>query len=197
MSEAAHQINVDLISVDGLEPLFETTEPGSETPNQPTEPGSEPVSGIAQEIVSTDEAAKRLGISSRAVIKRLQTGSLQGFRDTSKTRSEWRIYWKEPSSEPAIKRKNNQAEPERTGTEEGTVQEEPNGTGSDSYLIELNRKLLEQVQALTYRNGYLQSQLAEREQDIAEQDERIKLLTDSQHQKGWWARFGSWFFSGR
>lgn len=197
MSEAAQQINVDLISIDGLEPLFETTEPGSEIENQPAEPGSEAISGLAQEIVSTDEAAKRLGISSRAVIKRLQAGSLQGFRDTTKTRSEWRIYWKEPGSEPAINSKRTQAEPEGTSTEERTEAKELNGTGSDSYLIELNKKLLEQVQALTYRNGYLQSQLTEREQDIAEQDEKIKLLTDSQHKRGWWSRFSSWFMTGR
>lgn len=197
MSEAAQPINVDLISTDGLEPLFEATELGSETENQAVEPGSEPISGSAQEIVSTDEAARRLGISSRAVIKRLQTGALQGFRDTTKTRSEWRIYWKEPSSEPTNKSKNIQTEPERTSTEERTASKEPNGTGSDSYLIELNKKLLEQVQALTYRNGYLQSQLTEREQDIAEQNEQIKLLTDSQHKSGWWARFSSWFMTGR
>lgn len=188
---------MDLISTDGLEPLFEATEPGSETENQTVEPGSEPISGSAQEIVSTDEAARRLGISSRAVIKRLQTGSLQGFRDTTKTRSEWRIYWKEPSSEPVNKSKNIQTEPERTGTEERTTPKEPSGTGSDSYLIELNKKLLEQVQALTYRNGYLQSQLVEREQDIAEQEEKIKLLTDSQYKRGWWARFSSWFMTGK
>lgn len=188
---------MDLISTDGLEPLFEATEPGSETGNQAVEPGSEPISGLAQEIVSTDEAARRLGISSRAVIKRLQTGSLQGFRDTTKTRSEWRIYWKEPSSEPANKSKNAQTEPERTGTEERTPPKEPSGTGSDSYLIELNKKLLEQVQALTYRNGYLQSQLAEREQDIVEREEEIRLLTDTQAKGPWWKRFGTWFVTGR
>jgi flagellar motility protein MotE (MotC chaperone) len=197
VSETAHQINVDLISIDGLEPLFETTEQGSEIENQPAEPSSEPISGLAQEIVSTEEAAKRLGISSRAVIKRLQAGSLQGFRDTTKTRSEWRIYWKEPVPEPAVKNKGTQTEPERTGSAERTEAKEPSGTGSDSYLIELNKKLLEQVQALTYRNGYLQSQLAEREQDIAEQDEKIKLLTDSEHKGGWWSKFSSWFMSGR
>lgn len=197
MSETAQPINVDLISTDGLEPLFEATELGSEIENQAVEPGSEPISGSAQEIVSTDEAARRLGISSRAVIKRLQTGALQGFRDTTKTRSEWRIYWKEPSSEPTNRNKNSQTEPERTNTEERTTPKEPSGTGSDSYLMELNKKLLEQVQALTYRNGYLQSQLTEREKDIAEKNEQIKLLGDSQHKLGWWARFGSWFMTGR
>jgi hypothetical protein len=33
---------------------------------------------------------------------------------------------------------------------------------------------------------YLRSQLEEK-------NDQLKLLTDSQHKKGWWARFGSWF----
>jgi hypothetical protein len=65
-----------------------------------------------------------------------------------------------------------------------------------SYLVDLNTRLLEQIQALTYRNGYLESQLSEREKDIIERDERMKLLTDSQHKPGWWAKFSSWFFKG-
>lgn len=44
-----------------------------------------------------------------------------------------------------------------------------------------------QLQAAAFRNGYLESQLASK-------DEQIKLLTDSQHELGKWARFKSWFF---
>lgn len=54
----------------------------------------------------------------------------------------------------------------------------------DRLLIELQSK----VEALTWRNGYLESQLQER-------DKEIKLLTDSQHKSGWWARFCSWLAS--
>ena len=42
------------------------------------------------------------------------------------------------------------------------------------------------LEAASYRIGYLESQLEER-------DRAIKLLTDSQHQPSWWTKFKSWF----
>ena len=53
-----------------------------------------------------------------------------------------------------------------------------------------NQELKGQLQGATYRNGYLESKLEDREQ-------QIKLLTDSQHKGGWWAKFSSWFFKGK
>ena len=43
------------------------------------------------------------------------------------------------------------------------------------------------LQAAAFRNGYLESQLANK-------TEEIKLLMDSQHKSGKWARFKAWFF---
>jgi len=51
-------------------------------------------------------------------------------------------------------------------------------------------ELLRKLEAATYRIGYLESKLEDR-------DEKIKLLTDSQHKGGWWAKFSSWFFKGK
>jgi hypothetical protein len=51
-------------------------------------------------------------------------------------------------------------------------------------------ELLRKLEAATYRIGYLESKLEDR-------DEKIKLLTDSQHKGGWWAKFSSWFFKAR
>jgi len=53
-----------------------------------------------------------------------------------------------------------------------------------------SRSLNERLEAANHRNGYLEAQ-AEGYQ------EQIKLLTDSQHKQGWWARFASWFVTGR
>ncbi|PZM77185.1 MAG: hypothetical protein DKT66_28510 [Candidatus Melainabacteria bacterium] len=53
-----------------------------------------------------------------------------------------------------------------------------------------SRSLNERLEAANHRNGYLEAQ-AEGFQ------EQIKLLTDSQHKRGWWARFSSWFMTGR
>lgn len=52
------------------------------------------------------------------------------------------------------------------------------------------RSLNEKLEAANHRNGYLEAQ-TEGYQD------QIKLLTDSQHKRGWWARFASWFVTGR
>jgi len=196
MGDPAFDIRNNPLSTEGMENLFEVVEPGSSMQNQSKEPGSEPTNILAVEVVSTDEAARRLGISTRAVIKRLKRGSLTGFRDDSKSRAEWRIYWNEPGSEPdgtkslkGIITEN----AEQTSSLKGTQDPEEFGTGSSIYLVELNKNLLEQVQALTYQNGYLESQLTEREKDITERDEKLKLLTDSKHKQGWWHRFGAWF----
>jgi len=84
MSDTARDYQiVDAATTDGMDELFNGSELGSVTQNQVEEPGSEPCETSAVEIVSTDEAARRLGISARAVIKRLKTGSMQGFRDES------------------------------------------------------------------------------------------------------------------
>lgn len=56
--------------------------------------------------------------------------------------------------------------------------------------LELIKQLQEQVQAASYRNGYLESKLEEREKDI-------KLLTDSQHKSSWWSQFSRWFFKSQ
>ncbi len=52
-------------------------------------------------------------------------------------------------------------------------------------------ELESKLQAAAWRNGYLESKLEER-------DQQIKLLTDSQYnQRGWWAKFSSWFLGSR
>jgi hypothetical protein len=52
------------------------------------------------------------------------------------------------------------------------------------------KELKQQLQGASYRNGYLEAQLEGRDRDI-------KLLTDSRSKRGWWARFSSWFVTGR
>jgi hypothetical protein len=71
------------------------------------------------------------------------------------------------------------------------IQSEPVPTSVETdehlnYIQELQLKL----EGATYRIGYLEAQL---ENERAQ----IKLLTDSQHKGGWWAKFSSWFFKGK
>lgn len=46
-------------------------------------------------------------------------------------------------------------------------------------------QMAQKLEAANYRIGWLESQLQEREKEV-------KLLTDSQHKAGWWARFTKW-----
>ena len=63
-------------------------------------------------------------------------------------------------------------------------------SANNQHLWDLLKEKDTKIEALLMRNGYLQAQ-AESAQ------ETIKLLTDSQHKQGWWAKFSSWFFKGQ
>jgi len=68
----------------------------------------------------------------------------------------------------------------------------PGSNNIDRLLNVIDKKLTrrlhgsQNLEAATYRIGWLESQLQDREKEV-------KLLTDSQHKAGWWARFSSWF----
>ncbi|MDP3507765.1 MAG: hypothetical protein Q8T09_07215 [Candidatus Melainabacteria bacterium] len=67
----------------------------------------------------------------------------------------------------------------------------PTETVHETSLVTVDiDELLRKLEGATYRIGYLEAQLeSERQQ--------VKLLTDSQHKPGWWAKFSSWFFKGQ
>jgi hypothetical protein len=168
------------ISVDGLEHVFvevidshviEGT-PGTHQ-GIPEPPLREPPEGIPVEA-----AAKRLGTSTRAIIKRLQKGTLKGYKVPGKFGDKWTVAFEGVPN-------NSQDIP----------QESPAGTPvqTQGVPVEIVQELLRKVEALTYRNGYLEGQLVEKEEQI----QSIKLLTDSllsnsQHKTKWWQRFIPW-----
>jgi len=196
--QPATEKKIDSTSVDGLEEVFITSEPVTTTSEDSELP--EVIGSTASELLNTEEAAKRLGISSRAVINRLKSGSLPGKLVQGKYRKEWRVFWdavRKSSEEPPEIRIEN-SEPSEATTEnasEGLRSSSEHSEGSSDStailgLLEQNKRLMDQLNALTYRNGYLESKLEEREREV-------KLLTDSQQRQGWWARFASWFVTGR
>ncbi len=205
MSEAAHQRNVDLVSVDGLDDVFAEVVQG--TPEAIPE-GTPVITGAPHEAIpiqSTDipqgipveEAARAFGTSTRAIIKRLQKGTLSGFKVPSKFGDKWLV-----ASEaiPESVESKPKAIPEGTPVITGASPEAIPVQSKDipqGVPVEIVQELLKKVEALTYRNGYLESQVAERDRQIESHENQIKLLTDSQHKRGWWARFVSWFVTGR
>lgn len=76
---------------------------------------------------------------------------------------------------------------------------EPDSTVSEGFhqahinlaaLIKSNQELVSKLEAVSYRNGYLEAQLAEKES-------QIKLLTDSKQSCGRWERFCRWLLGVR
>lgn len=57
-------------------------------------------------------------------------------------------------------------------------------------LLELVAEKDNKLEAATYRVGYLESRLEDRES-------QIKLLTDREQKSSWWTKFSSWFLKGQ
>lgn len=192
MGDPALEMKNNPLAIEGLEEIFDTSEAAtecSEAPEGITIQDSE-VFGSAREILTTAEAAARLGISQRAVLNRLKAGTLPGDRIKGKFKEEWRVYWEAlPNcSEETI------IDPVATSEDsEVTAQEQASHFRSGSevaagqnFLSEILSAHTEQIRTQNDLIRYLTEQLKEK-------DQRIKLLTDSQHKRGPWSRFWGWF----
>ena len=157
---------------------------------------------------TVSEAAQHLQVSEKTILRRLQKGSISGTKVAGQFGLEWRI---SPSVIAArkptvVSEQLNpiQNHPQAQDTPAQVVELVQDSTAQDNCLAQdrtvLDRIIDEQKQEIAalrtqlegaiYRNGYLESKLEDREQQIL-------LLTDSQNKQGWWARFSSWFFRSR
>ena len=141
------------------------------------------------------EASNNLGISIATVRRKLAKAELSGYKVQGQNGPECRII-----------------HPAQIGEHPAQIGEHPahHDPAKDVIMIEaevdaehapgteqLTRELLAKLEVLTYRNGYLEAQLAERQKELELHQEQIKLLTDSQHKPSWWRKFATWFMGGR
>ena len=181
-------------SLDGLEKVFEVREQDA---NQ-----DDPSSSVREQDASwltVEQAAQRLGISVRAVQKRLTKGALIGFKKRTNHGERWFVEVREQDTSRNIQDANRDdlsssvREQDASWNIQDANQDDLSSSVRELTVVEVDhrqdqlvRELLAKVEALTYRNGYLEAQLeSERNQ--------VKLLTDSQHKPKWWHRFRSWF----
>lgn len=126
--------------------------------------------------MTIEEAAKVLGVSEKTIFRRLKRGLIGGYKVPGQFGMEWRVKaldTPEQDFSPAQ---------DKTSLDNGLIGELRNR------IDELQSKLDardDELQGANYRLGYLAAQLES-------QKEQIKLLTDSQHNAGWWQRFKSW-----
>lgn len=177
----------DSTSIEGLEAVFvEQVSTGQDTYTELDSPAQDTIQGQYNpgqrdvQAWTVEEAASQLGVSSKTILRRLQKGTLKGFKVPGQFGLEWRVAQDSPSQPTA---------PAMDKTPQDTVEIIQLRTKVELMSSEL-KELKQQLQGASYRNGYLEAQ-SEAFQN------QIKLLTDSQHRKGWWARFSSWFMTSR
>lgn len=208
------------LTLEGLDSVFDQTSevitPCSEDSEitsedfRTDEDSSSEVFGTSREILTTTEAATRLGISPRAVINRLKAGTLAGERTQGRFKEEWRVYWNElPNTSEVIDYQpdvaDQKSEPSSEQSESGS--EEPQKTSEvhgPNLLSDLLLAHTEQVKSQTELIRYLSEQLKDKDAQIkaltTERDTQTKLLADNEknlqtnQNSGWWARFSSWLF---
>lgn len=193
----------DPAATDGLDDLFSQTlevlQEGSGGVQEGLQEG-----GL--EVVSLAKAARLLGVHRRYALDLIHKGKLTAFKNP---KGQWQV----PLD--AIEQRNETTQPDDQedllevvdevlegsleGLQEG-LQEAPPPTDPDQLstfkdrlILDLQSKLNEkdtQLQSATYRIGWLESQVQERETDIQE----LKLLVDHQSNSNWWAQFKAWFF---
>lgn len=180
MTEAARDLNVlPATTTEGLDELFDGNELDvSQGANIVRLDASHDEPGANW--LSVEEAADRLGISVRAVQKRLKKGTLSGQKEKTANGGRWLVDGNELDASQGA----NIVRVDANCHEQDANHDEP-GASSEIASDKLIRDLQAKLEAASYRIGYLEAQLeTERQQ--------IKLLTDSQHKPGWWARFKKW-----
>lgn len=145
--------------------------------------------------ISVEEAAERLGISVRAVQKRLQKGNLAGVKIQTANGPRWLVSTSELNENQDVRReptKNpnvieiqgivreldaNQVQNKLAELLKNTADPKANL----STLFELLEKKDRELEAASYRIGYLEAQL-EKER------KQLMMLTDKQHNSRWWTK---------
>lgn len=152
-------------------------------------------------------AAKHFCVSEKTILRRLQRGTLIGEKVVGQFGMEWRIDAALNSADNNLNSAKDRTVLDICPVEDSpaqdvelvadrTPQDKQEAVDSPVLTRLLDEQkheiaaLRSQLEGAIYRNGYLESKLEDREQ-------QIKLLTDSQHKGGWWAKFSSWFFKGK
>jgi hypothetical protein len=187
MGDPAIDLKNNPLAIEGLEHVLESDDlTVSDNVKIANEQMSDTVGQVIGEKVSITEAAIRLGVSERTIQRRITRGQLTTEKDAA-----GRVHVICPTHPDTLTV--NVGQPANTDGQLSDTVGHNEGTSDHDQLWDMVRGQAAKIEALTARNGWLESQLHERESDIKE----LKLLTDSQHKRGFWARFGSWFMTGR
>jgi excisionase family DNA binding protein len=212
MSDTARDYKINnLASTEGLDEFFEPLATlGQSTPDLAIATPDQTQATPDHAGLAIEQAAKILGVSNRTILRRLQKKTLDGFKINGPFGPEWRVSKKALTTHSQTLITLGLATPDlaiatpvqpqtspvhlifQDIEEEESEREQPDSANSQT-LTTTNidiADLLLKLEGASYRIGYLESKLEEK-------NSQIKLLTDSQHKPSWWAKFSSWFFKGQ
>ncbi len=195
--------NAPTQSLEGFDQFYAVSGgPGREQPgnSKGTASTGQEQPGYAEGIgrwLTVEEAAKRLGISANAVIKRLGKGKLHGRKVAGQFGEKWLVDPDAVPQEVTIELSDSEYEEvaqEQPGNSKGTAstgREQPgNAEGIARKSIDvLGEVIRQQTEQIKVQNEVIR-QLVDQ---VRDKDSQLKLLTTSQQKTGWWNRFCSWF----
>jgi len=191
VAESAQEIKFDPSSIEGMDDLLS----GPDLHTSGSDKGSpDPTSPDIAHWWTLPEATTALKVNERTLRRWIKSGKIEASKVQGTYSDEWRI---KPGSEiscPPVITGPGKPDPEprrQSSADSPDLTPDLLETKIRLAIMEQeNQQLKQQLQGATFRNGYLEAQLEGK-------DTQIKLLTDSQHKRGWWARFSSWFVTGR
>jgi hypothetical protein len=193
------------LTLDGLEPLLEQDGPkdgpvlSAETNDDRDQEMQDcPEGGPLVHEISADEAAVILGISVRAVLKRLKKGNLKGRKVATKFGEKWLV---DSSQLPRTvhveldQQDGPASQEEQAGFGPAFSGDRPeDGPQNQSSVGQLALAQSLSNQAELIATVLKQSQIIEQlTNDLRQKDQELRLLTDNQHKGIRWRRFWGWF----
>lgn len=188
-------------NTDGLDDLFEqvldTVQPDVGHVQDSVQPK---VQDIVQPEITVLEASKMLNVDRRSIVRLLHWQKLLGRKDES---GKWLI---DVSSVLARLESSDTVQDsvhlEVLDSVQPNIETILDVSKAESSQVQDTVLAIVQQQSEQLKNAYTYLDAATArilylQQQLDNKDQEIKLLTDSQHKAGWWARFSSWFLKAQ
>lgn len=197
MQQPIKEVKNSPVSLNGLEEVFDVD---STVPNDIDQAANRVLSKVTEGL-TIREASLHYSLAIPTVRLKIKTGDIPATKVNGPKGPEWRVFpaGLPQSAEPIdISLTSIEDQPDRAHTEPSHQTDRTIAEGfhqaniNVASLIRANQDLSTKLEAVVYRNGYLEAQ-------IESERQQIKLLTDQLHkpestvETGWWSRFCSWF----
>ncbi len=183
MSQAKPEEYIDIVTIEGFEPLFEPPSKGL-TDTHSNTGANTPTDTVTVTTTPTGwtlkMASENLGLSMNTIRKRIRDRELHGYKITGPNGPEWRIT--PPTDTPSDTGAN-------TPTDTVTVTTTP----TIEALLKVIENQASQIDASIDQLKAASQVIMYQKGQLEEKDQQLKLLTDSQHQGGWWNRLNNRF----